>query len=119
MARTHRDVVQRAAFRIGMKQAGQDLEGNIYNELLDALQDYLLELNEEQSLDFDPTDADAVPEERMGGLVPLFAYSPVFDQFDQRRGPVERELLHAAAKRRFFASVIGESDFVEDYARNY
>lgn len=119
MARTHSDVVQRAAFRIGMKQAGQDLAGNIYNELLVALQDFLLELDEEQSLDFDPTNDSEVPEERMGGLVPLFAYSPVFDQFDNRRTPVERELLFAQAKRRFFASVIGESDFVEDYPRNY
>jgi hypothetical protein len=119
MARTHRDVVQRAAFNIGLKRAGEDLAGGIYLELLEALQDLLLELNEDHPLDFDPTDDDVVPEERMGGLVPLLMYSPAFDQFDRRRGVAEREILYAQAKRRFFASVIGESDFVEDYARDY
>ena len=112
--RTHRDVVQRAAFRIGLRRAGQDLDGTIYSELLAALEDYLLELDEEYPLDFDPTDATTVPSERMGLLVPLFMYTPVFDQFDQRRAPTERLLLARDAKNKFFAAVIGESDFVVD-----
>jgi hypothetical protein len=117
--RTHRDVVQRAAFRIGLRRAGQDLEGNIYQELLEALEDLLLELNEEVALDFDPTAAEEVPEERMGGLVPLLMYSPVFDQFDLRRGPGERELLYERAQTRFYASVTGESDYIEPEPRDF
>lgn len=116
---THRDVVQRAAFRVGLKRAGQDLAGAIYVELLNALQDYLAELDEEYPLDFDPTDADAVPSERMGLLVPLFMYTPVFDQFDMRRGAGEREILAIAAKRKFFAAVVGDSDYIEPEVRDF
>ena len=119
MAHTHRDVVQRAAFRIGLKRAGQDLEGPMYAELLAALQDFLLELDEEQNLDFDPTDDDVIPDERMGQIVPLFMLSQVFDPFDQRRSASERELLFRAYKRRFFAGVVGESDFVDEEPRDY
>ena len=117
--RTHRDIVQRAAFRIGLKRAGQDLEGNVYTELLNAFQDSLLELDEEQSLDFDPTDATFVPLERAPLLISWFMYQPVFDQFDNRRNPGERLLLGLDAKRRLFAAVIGESDFVEPAAVDY
>ena len=111
--RTHRDIVQRAAFRIGLKRAGQDLEGAIYGELLTSFQDSLYELDEEQSLDFDPTDEDAIPEERAPLLISWFMYTPVFDQFDQRRAPSERLLLGLDAKRRLFAAVLGESDHIE------
>jgi len=117
--RTHRDIVQRAAFRIGLKRAGQDLGGSIYQELLLALQDYLVELDEHIQLDFDPTDENSVPEERMGLLVPLFIYSPVFDQFDTRRSAADREILSQRAKNKFFAAVVGPSDFVENEPANY
>ena len=116
---THRDVVQRAAFRLGIRRAGQDLDGPVYVEFLDALEDYLAELDEEYPLDFDPTDANAVPNGRMGLLVPLFMYQAVFDQFDLRRGAGEREALAAMAKRKFFAAVVGDSDFVEDETANF
>ncbi len=116
---THRDVVERAAFRIGLRRAGQQLEGSIYTELLSSLEDYLLELDEEYPLDFDPTDANAVPAERMGLLVPLYMYTPVFDQFDKRRAPEARLILESNAKRKFFAAVVGDSDFVDEEPRNY
>jgi len=116
---THRDVVQRAAFQVGLRRAGQDLEGAVYVELLNALTDYLLELDEEQSLDFDPTEASSIPDERMAQLVPLFMYTPVFDQFDLRRNPSDREALAARSLRRFYAAVVGDSDFIEAEARDY
>lgn len=117
--RTHRDVVQRAAFRLGMRRAGQDLDGPVYAELLQTLQDFLLELDEETRLDFDPTDANDVPEERMGQLVPLFMYQPVFDQFDLRRAAGDRLVLERDARRKFFAGVVGESDFDEEPVRDF
>jgi len=116
---THFDVVQRAAFRIGLRRAGQDLGGSIYTELLSAFQDFLLELDEEYSLDFDPTEASSIPNERMAQLVPLFMYTPVFDQFDERRNASDREALAILSKRKFFAAVVGDSDFVEPESLNY
>ena len=98
---------------------GEGLSGTVYNRLLAAFQGYLLRLNEEVSLDFDPTDADGVPDERYEVLATLFSYHPVFHQFDRVHRPAERLLLADEMKKRFFAAVIGDSDYIESTVGNY
>lgn len=83
----------------------------------DALADLLLELDEEQALDFDPTDSDAIPEERMAQLVTIFRHSIIAETFDKVVDPTNQ--LYDRAKYRMFAAILGDSDYIEDQPTDY
>lgn len=119
MARTHSDVVQRAALIVGLRRSGQDLDGSLFVELKDAFTDLLRDLNEDVGLDFDPTDGTDIPEARAGRLASLLVLQPIFDQFDRTRTPTERAVVETVARKRFFGQVVGRSDFIEDEVRDY
>lgn len=115
---TRAELIKRTLYRMGTVRVGADVPGAMYEFVNDSLTDLLYEINEDISLDFDLTE-DEVPEERAASLANLLRYSPALDVYDTKQPPAERSLLFTRAHGRFIASVIGESNYVEDVPRDY
>ena len=111
--KTRRDVIQRAYERLGVVRPGAAVPGNLYTSADDALLDKLLEINEDVNLDFDPL-ADEIPEERMFRCTRMLM-EMVKPMVGQQENPQLLEFIES----KFKASVIGESDHIEDPVTNY
>ncbi|MGI9265167.1 MAG: hypothetical protein ACR2QU_09560 [Gammaproteobacteria bacterium] len=110
---TKTELVNRTLRLIGVTRFGQATEGTVLEEVLGMLDDYLLSLNEENPLDFDPTEDD-VPDERMFHLVMLLA---------QLAGPGFGKPFNDAVvdkyERKLFAAILGPSDHVESGPQDF
>lgn len=119
MSKTRRDIIDHAALEIGLGRQGQSLGGNVFNHFDSALSALLLELDDECELDWDVSVDGEIPDERSRILTQVFMYATPLDRYDRRRTPADRELLYERHKRRLFAAVIGDTDFVEEPPRNF
>ena len=110
---TKQDVIRRVLRTLQIIRAGQDVPGDMYTEVLERFNSYLLGLNEECSLDFDPL-ADSIPDERVFFLEMAFSQivSPSY-------GKPFSEALLERYERKFFASILGESDHIEPEVSNF
>ena len=84
---THSDIVEAALLSLGLIRFGQSPPGELNAKALSALQYRLRALHEARALDFDPLDADAVPDERVPQLVDLFLQEPILRPFNPQYDP--------------------------------
>lgn len=70
---TKTDLITRALTRMGVVRVGQPVPARLFKDALEFVNDYLLELDEDLPLDFDPTADDEIPDERMSALTALCA----------------------------------------------
>lgn len=110
---TKTELVNRTLRLLGVTRFGQETPGTLGVEVRAILDAYLLSLNEEVALDFDPTD-ESVPDERDFHLMVILSQlaGPGFGK------PLDERILDRY-ERKLFAAVLGESDFVEPTTEDF